>query len=90
VAHVEFTPHLKRFFPALAPLDVVATNVAELVRELDRVHPGIGAYVVDERGALRKHVVIFVDASAVRDRNGLSDPLAPASRVHIFQALSGG
>ncbi len=31
-------------------------------------HPGLAAYIVDERGALRKHVNIYVDSELVRDR----------------------
>ena len=48
MAHVNFTPHLKRFFPALAPCEIEAANVREVVEALDRLHPGIASYVVDE------------------------------------------
>jgi hypothetical protein len=64
--------------------------VAELVRALDALHPGLAAYLVDERGTLRPHVNIFVDEEVVADRLRLSDPLDDASRVTILQALSGG
>jgi sulfur carrier protein ThiS len=87
---VRFTPHLERFFPELAPLSLEAETVAQLVGALDERYPGIAAYLVDERGALRPHVNIFVDEEMVSDRLHLSDALDERSRVFILQALSGG
>lgn len=87
---VQFTPHLRRYFPELEDADVAATTVAEIVAALERRHPGLASYLVDERGALRKHVNIFVGEMRVRDRERLSDPVAPKARVFILQALSGG
>ena len=90
MALVHFTPHLVRYFPNLCSIELAAGTVAQLVETLDELHRGLAAYLVDERGALRKHVVIFVDKRAVRDRERLSDPLRASSEVHVFQALSGG
>ncbi|MCB9765643.1 MAG: MoaD/ThiS family protein [Alphaproteobacteria bacterium] len=90
MAQVTFTRHLYRFFPDLTEGSVPAESVAALVRALDARHPGLAGYLVDERGALRKHVNVFVDGEMVRDRRSLSDPLTDASEVFIVQALSGG
>ena len=89
---VELTRHLYQFFPALEgrELCVRAGTVAEVVRELERLAPGFGFYVCDERGRLRRHVNIFVGEAMVCDRVRLSDPVEPSSRVFIMQALSGG
>jgi sulfur-carrier protein len=46
--------------------------------------------VLDERGAVRKHVAVFVNDTLVLDRDELSDPIAGDDRVTVFQALSGG
>lgn len=90
MARVEFTRHLNRFFPDLQPTQIEARTVAELLEALDRRHPGLRAYLVDDRGALRKHVNVFVQDTLVRDRQTLSDPLDEHSNVYILQALSGG
>ena len=87
---VELTPHLRRFFPSLERAEVPGATVAEVVRALDERHPGIARYVLDDRGALRRHVNIFVDEVRVRDRERLLDPVAPGAKVMILQALSGG
>ncbi len=90
MARVSFTRHLQRFFPTLEACEVQATTVRELIDELERRHPGLAHYIVDETGRLRRHVNLFVGEEPVRDRAQLSDPLAPDSRVFILQALSGG
>jgi molybdopterin converting factor small subunit len=88
---VQFTSHLRRFFPDLGQdEEIEATSVAELVVALNDRYPGFADYVVDERGALRQHVNIFVGENLVRDRTRLSDPLDSRSEVFILQALSGG
>ena len=47
-------------------------------------------YVLDEQGNLRNHMVIFVNGTAVRDRERLSDPVDDDAEVYVMQALSGG
>ena len=54
------------------------------------LHPAVRGYVLDDVGAVRKHVAVFVEDDLVTDRNALADPLAPNARIHVFQALSGG
>lgn len=92
MAVVHLTRHLYTFFPHLEgkELAVEASTVAEVVRALEGLAPGIGFYVCDERGRLRRHVNIFVGKQMIRDRGGLSDAVAPGDEVHILQALSGG
>lgn len=90
MARVMFTPHLRRFFPGLSELSLRAATVAELLVALEQKHPGLSGYLVDERGALRRHVNIFVRGELVRDRERLGDALGPDDEVHIMQALSGG
>jgi sulfur-carrier protein len=91
MATVELTKHLYTFFPALEGRELVveAATVADVVRELDRLAPGLAFYVC-ERGRLRMHVNIFVGDERIADRHRLSDPIAPDARVFILQALSGG
>jgi molybdopterin synthase sulfur carrier subunit len=88
--YVKFTKNLERFFPGLSDLSVEAATVADVVKAVDSRWPGLAAYIVDERGALRKHVNIFIGEDMILDRERLSDAVDHNSRVYIFQALSGG
>ena len=90
MAHVCFTPHLRRYFDLPDSWAVEAADVAALIGRLEERWPGLGFYITDERGRLRKHVAIWVDAAQVQDREALSDPVGTESTVHILQALSGG
>jgi sulfur-carrier protein len=88
---VKFTTHLEKFFPGITQgVTVQAGTVAEVVVALEGQFPGLAAYLVDEQGALRKHVNIFVDDDLIHDRQRLTDPLTDSNRVYVFQALSGG
>jgi hypothetical protein len=53
-------------------------------------YPQLRSYVVDERGAMRHHVVAFIDGTAIQDKQTLTDVVGSGSEVHLFQALSGG
>lgn len=88
--HLAFTRHLQTFFPTLTEGEVPGGTVREVIDELDRRYPGIGSYICDDVGRLRRHVNIFVGDEPIRDRASLGDILAPDARVFILQALSGG
>jgi len=47
-------------------------------------------YVLDEQGALRQHMAIFINGKPVRDREKLSDTIDGEATLDVFQALSGG
>jgi sulfur-carrier protein len=92
MAKVEVTRHLASYFPQFndVVVEVNASTVADVIRELDKQAPGFAFYVCDELGRLRMHVNIFVEQERIVDRKTLSDRVGPASRVFIMQALSGG
>jgi molybdopterin converting factor small subunit len=90
MATIQFTSNLKRFFPSLDKMQIEALTIKELVEELDKKHEGIKTYILDEQGALRKHVNIFVSGALIIDRQALSDTIKPDDEVFILQALSGG
>ncbi len=90
MAQVKFTPNLKRFFPDLCECSIEAATVAEIVAAVDKRWRGLGDYIIDEQGALRKHVNIFVGDELLRDKQSLSDRVSVDSKIFIVQALSGG
>ena len=90
MAQVKFTPNLKRFFPDLCECEIEAATVAEIVAAVDQRWRGLGDYIIDEQGALRKHVNIFVGDELLRDKQTLSDRVSADTKIFIVQALSGG
>ena len=53
-------------------------------------NPRLRDYLLDDQGAVRKHVVIYVNDHPITDRAGQSDALADQDQIFVFQALSGG
>lgn len=86
------TPHLYRFFPQLKDrvIHVPVGSVAEVLAAINDMAPGFNDYVLDEHGALRRHVTISINNSLVVDKIKLSDYVAEDATVFIFQSLSGG
>lgn len=90
--NVEMTSHLYRFFPQLENriLEVPSGSVAEVLLTINEHAPGFTDYVLDEHGALRRHVKLCINDTVVIDRKNLTDRVADGDTVFIFQALSGG
>lgn len=65
-------------------------TVREVLDALFSAYPQLRGYVLDDQGALRHHMVIFVDGRQVQDRVHLGDPVAETSEIYVMQALSGG
>lgn len=86
---VVFTPNLQRHVEC-PPTDVPGATVREALDAVFAANPRARGYVLDDRGELRHHMVVFVDGELLRDRARLSDPLAADAEVYVMQALSGG
>jgi hypothetical protein len=86
---VVFTRNLQRHVPC-PPATVDGTTVAEVLAAVFSANERLRSYVVDERGALRKHMVVFVDGHQLVDRSTLSDTVDPDGEIYVMQALSGG
>ena len=87
---VRLSAHLTALLGGPGELDAQGATVAALVTDLDRRRPGLRGYLLDDHGALREHVNVFVDGEPVGDRTGLRDVLRDGQRVHVLQAVSGG
>ena len=86
---VEFTSNLARQTTTRS-CQVDGSTVAEALRAVFARLPALRGYVLDDQGAVRTHVVVFVDGVTVRDRMQLSDAVRPDSEIFVMQALSGG
>lgn len=86
---VEFAPALTRHV-ACAPQSVDAATLRGALDSALAAAPALRGYVLDEQGAVRKHVAVFVNARMIASRTDLDLPLAPADKVMVIQALTGG
>ena len=84
-----FTKNLQRHVPC-PPTTAPGTTVKEVLDHIFNENSRLRGYVVNERGAVRKHMTIFLDGELITDRRTLSDPVKENSEIYVMQALSGG
>lgn len=81
---------LRRLTGGQTRLEIAAGSVGELLDRLEAAHPGVRGYLLDETGALREYVNLFVGANEVRTLAGLQPRLADDDEVSIIPAMAGG
>ena len=86
---VASTHNLQRHV-ACPPCTVAGATVRESLEAAFALYPRLRGYVLDEHGALRFHMAVFVDGVPVADRRTLGDPVPETAEIHVMQALSGG
>jgi molybdopterin synthase sulfur carrier subunit len=89
VPTVHFTANLTRHV-SCPSVHVDGATVGEVLEAVFQQNPRLRSYVVDEQGALRKHMNVFVDGQQIRDRERLAEPVGARSELYVMQALSGG
>ncbi|HEY2235483.1 MAG TPA: ubiquitin-like small modifier protein 1 [Candidatus Angelobacter sp.] len=65
-------------------------TVSEALTALWNEYPGLRDRIVDEQGAVRQHINIFVGDEAIRFAEGLSTKVPAGAEVLIVPAVSGG
>ncbi len=67
-----------------------ASTLAEVIDLLEVSWPGIRARILDDAGAVRRFVNVYVDDDDVRFADGLSTPVPAGSTVTVIPAVAGG
>jgi len=89
MTRVTFTANIQRHV-ACPPTDVGGGTVRAVLDAVFAENPRARSYVLDDQGALRHHMQVFVGGAQVRDRAHLSDAVPAGAEVYVMQALSGG
>ncbi len=86
---IAFTRALERFMAAPAA-EVAGATLGEAFAALFAMRPALRGYLLDDQGALRRHVAVYVNGRPAGDRSGLTDPVGAEDDIYVFQALTGG
>jgi len=86
---VTFTPNIQRHVNC-PPSKVQGETVRQVLDAVFEGNPQARGYVLDDQGAVRQHMNVFVDGRQIRDRQHLTDPVARDGEIYVAQALSGG
>ncbi len=86
---LHFTPNLARHLDC-PDSEVDGDTLRQVLEAYFERNPRARGYVLDDQGAVRRHVAIFVNRQLIADRSALSDSVADGDEVFVMQALSGG
>ena len=89
MATVSFTPNIQRHV-SCPPSIVEGETVRQVLDAVFQGNPRARGYVLDDQGAVRPHMVVFLNGRQIQDRQNLSDTVRPDAEVFVAQALSGG
>lgn len=89
MARVTFTPNIQRHIEC-APQTASGSTLRDVLDEVFLRNERARSYILDDQGAVRKHIVIFINGAQALDRALLTDPVPPDGEVYVMQALSGG
>lgn len=67
-------------------LELEGATVAEVLKALEREHPDTRGWILDERGAIREHINVFVNKEYGREETSVT----PSDYLHVIPAISGG
>jgi sulfur-carrier protein len=71
-------------------VEVNASNVGEAITQLQTRYPGIKERLVDETGAIRRFVNVYVNEEDIRFLQNQETPLKGTDEISIIPAIAGG
>ena len=86
MASVRLRGQLKQLAGDHAEHEHDGAAVVDVLRELERAHPALAGWILDERARIRPHINVFVNGE--RGREGTE--IGPADRLEVIPAISGG
>lgn len=89
MVRVTFTDNIQRHM-ACPSMEVDGKTVRAVLEQVFRKNPKMRSYLLDDQGAVRKHMVIFVNGEQIHDPKDLTDSVSAGAEVYVMQALSGG
>lgn len=90
MAKVRIPTPLRTFTQNQEEVSASGKTVVDVVKDLDRQFPGIGARILDEKGAVRRYVNIFHNDEDIRFLKDLATEVGDADRITIIPAIAGG
>ena len=71
-------------------IEVNAASVGQAITELQSRYPGIKERLVDETGAIRRFVNVYVNEEDIRFLQNQETPLKSSDEISIIPAIAGG
>ncbi len=89
-ATVRIPTILRSYTGGSGEVSAEGSTLAEVLDSLEANHPGIRTRVLDDTGALRRFVNVYVGDDDVRFIGGLGATIADGTKISIIPAVAGG
>ncbi len=89
-ASVRIPTILRTYTGGVGEVTADGSTLAEVLASLESNHPGIRARVLDDTGALRRFVNVYVGEEDVRFSGGLEAEVGDGAKISIIPAVAGG
>jgi molybdopterin synthase sulfur carrier subunit len=90
VPTVRIPTQLRTLTGGAQEVEASGETLAEVLDDLERRYPGMSGRLVDDSGALRRFVNVYVDDEDVRFLDGTATPVPEGARLSIVPAVAGG
>ena len=81
---------LRTYTGGESEVSAAGATLAEVLDDLDSSFTGIKGRILDESGALRRFVNVYVDNDDVRFLDNLDTPTPDGTQVSVIPAVAGG
>ncbi|MDP9252819.1 MAG: MoaD/ThiS family protein [Chloroflexota bacterium] len=71
-------------------LEARAGTLAEVISEIERRHPGFRSRILDDSGAIRTYVNVYIGDDDARSKGGTGAAVPDGSEVMVIPAMAGG
>jgi molybdopterin synthase sulfur carrier subunit len=89
-ATVRIPTILRNYTGGVGEVSAEGETLTEVLESLESSHPGIRARILDDTGALRRFVNVYVGDDDVRFIGGLTATVADGAKISIIPAVAGG
>ena len=86
MAVVRLRGPLRQLAGGQAEHELAGATAVELLCALERRHPDLGGWILDERGRIRRHINVYVNGERADEQTAVRS----ADRVEILPAITGG
>jgi sulfur-carrier protein len=90
MATVRIPTPLRTYTQNKDEVSAAGATVGEVLRNLDKSFPGIGARLLDEKGGVKRYVNVFHNDEDIRFLKELETPVADGDKISIIPAIAGG
>jgi molybdopterin converting factor small subunit len=81
---------LRTYTGGASEVSAQGSTLAEVLADLDANHPGIRARILDDQGAIRRFVNVYVGNDDVRFLDALDTKPPEGAQVSVIPAVAGG